>query len=74
VRCSWRGGTPHPHALQSSEVEGSGEGDILEIQRASVVRTNVRLTTHTVQSMLCGAGAGMDDAHGEPGERQGDAT
>jgi len=52
------GGTPHPHALQSSEVEGSGEGDILEIQRASVVRTNMRLTTHTVQSMLCGAARG----------------
>jgi hypothetical protein len=26
-----------------------------ELQRAAVVRTNGRLTVHTVQSMLCGA-------------------
>jgi len=50
------GGMPHPRLLESevaSEREGEGE-----IQRASVVRTNVRLTTHTVQSMLCGAARG----------------
>jgi hypothetical protein len=39
-----------------SEVEGESEGG--EIQRAPVVRTNVRITTHTVQSMLCGAANG----------------
>lgn len=57
------GGTPHPHVLESEVAggererggEGEGEG---EIQRASVVRTNARLTTHTVQSMLCGAARG----------------
>ncbi|KAH9968137.1 hypothetical protein BC827DRAFT_1368250 [Russula dissimulans] len=52
------GGTTHPRALASPEVEGEGEGDTSEVQRASVVRTNVRLTTHTVQSMLCGAARG----------------
>lgn len=47
------GGMPHPRVLESEVAsERKGEG---EIQRASVVRTNVRLTTHTVQSMLCGA-------------------
>jgi hypothetical protein len=50
------GGAPHPRALEP-EVAGEGdrEGDI---RRAPVVRTNVRLTTHTVQSMLCGATRG----------------
>ncbi len=48
------GGVPHPRALES-EVATEREGDI---QRASVVRTNARLTTHTVQSMLCGAARG----------------
>jgi len=48
------GGALHPREL---EAEGAGkrEGDI---QRAPVVRTNVQLTTHTVQSMLCGATRG----------------
>ena len=45
---------PHSRALES-EVAAEREGDI---QRASVVRTNARLTTHTVQSMLCGAARG----------------
>jgi hypothetical protein len=45
-------GAPHPR-VPEAEVVGEGE-----IQRASVVRTNVRLTTHTVQSMLCGAARG----------------
>jgi len=56
------GGMPHPRVLESKVAgererggEGEGEG---EIRRASVVRTNVRLTTHTVQSMLCGAARG----------------
>lgn len=57
------GGMPHPHVLESEVAggererggEGEGEG---EIQRASVVRTNARLTTHTVRSMLCGAARG----------------
>jgi hypothetical protein len=35
--------------------EREGGGDI---RRASVVRAHVRLTTHTVQSMLCGAARG----------------
>jgi hypothetical protein len=56
------GGMPHshPHVLESEvagERERGGEGEG-EIQRASVVRTNARLTTHTVQSMLCGAARG----------------
>jgi hypothetical protein len=41
---------PHPGALEPA-VAG-------DIHRAPVVRTNVRLTTHTVQSMLCGAARG----------------
>ena len=49
------GGMPHPRVLESEVAGGEGEG---EIRRASVVRTNVRLTTHTVQSMLCGAARG----------------
>jgi hypothetical protein len=51
---------PHPHAVPlavESEIVGEGEGEG-EIQRASVVRTNARLTTHTVQSILCGASRG----------------
>jgi hypothetical protein len=36
--------------------EDEGEGG--EIQRVSVIRTNARLTTHTVQSMLYGAAHG----------------
>ncbi|KAI9438196.1 hypothetical protein H4582DRAFT_2111648 [Lactarius indigo] len=36
----------------SSAPEEAGDG---ELQRAAVVRTNGRLTVHTVQSMLCGA-------------------
>ncbi|KAI9513426.1 hypothetical protein F5148DRAFT_1273074 [Russula earlei] len=44
-------GPSHPRAA-----EGSGSGS--EISRASVVRSNVRLTTHTAQSMLCGAARG----------------
>jgi len=35
-----------------SAPEAAGDG---ELQRAAVVRTNGRLTVHTVQSMLCGA-------------------
>ncbi|KAH9958097.1 hypothetical protein BGW80DRAFT_1377489 [Lactifluus volemus] len=47
---------PHPHA---SPVEVAGEERAEgEIQRVSVLRTNSRLTTHTVQSMLCGAARG----------------
>ncbi|KAH9996287.1 hypothetical protein BJV77DRAFT_1059472 [Russula vinacea] len=50
------GGAPHPRAtMVSDEIAGEGE----EIQRASVVRSNSRLTTHTVQSMLCGAACGQ---------------
>jgi hypothetical protein len=50
------GGMPHRRVLESEVAsEREGEGEIL---RASVVRTNVRLTTHTVQSMLCGAARG----------------
>jgi hypothetical protein len=48
------GGAPHPRTLEA-EVAGEREGDI---QRAPVVRTNVRVTTHTAQSMLCGATRG----------------
>jgi hypothetical protein len=48
------GGALHPRALEAEGV-GEREGDI---QRASVVRTNARLTTHTVHSMLCGATRG----------------
>ena len=47
------GDMPHPRALES---EVAGEGG--EIRRASVVRTNVRLTTHTAQSLLIGAARG----------------
>ena len=47
-------GGAHPRATQV-ESEGEEGG---EIQRATVVRTNMRLTTHTVQSMLCGAAHG----------------
>lgn len=55
------GGVPHRRATESGvtgadEDEGEGEGG--EIQRVSVVRTNARLTTHTVQSMLYGAAHG----------------
>jgi len=46
------GGAPHPR-VPEAEIVGEGE-----IQRASVVRTKVRLTTHTAQSMLCGAARG----------------
>ncbi|KAH9988072.1 hypothetical protein BJV74DRAFT_773566 [Russula compacta] len=48
------GDMPHPRALES-EVTGEGGG---EIRRASVVRTNIRLTTHTAQSLLSGAARG----------------
>jgi hypothetical protein len=51
------GDAPHPRATMESEIVGEGEGE--EIQRASVVRANARLTTHTVQSMLCGAAYGQ---------------
>lgn len=53
------GGVPHRRATES-EVAGAGEdgGEGGEIQRVSVVRTNARLTTHTVQSMLYGAAHG----------------
>jgi len=51
------GGAPHPRSTES-EVMGADEGEGGEIQRASVVRTNARLTTHTVQSMLYGAARG----------------
>ena len=54
------GGAPHPRAtMVSDEIAGEGEGEGSEIQRASVVRANSRLTTHTVQSMLCGAACGQ---------------
>ncbi|KAI0299448.1 hypothetical protein B0F90DRAFT_1631326 [Multifurca ochricompacta] len=47
------GGAPHPRAIPPTpESKMTGED---EIQRASVMRTNARLTAHTVQSMLCGA-------------------
>ena len=49
------GGVPHRRVAES-EVAGAGEGG--EIQRASVVRTNARLTTHTVRSILYGAAQG----------------
>ena len=56
------GGVPQQH-LRAMEVESKvanegegGGGD--EIQRATVVRANARLTMHTVQSMLCGAAHG----------------
>jgi hypothetical protein len=55
------GGVP-PRRATESEVAGAdedeGEGEGGEIQRVSVVRTNARLTTHTVQSMLYGAAHG----------------
>ncbi len=51
------GDVPHPRATES-EVAGGGVSESGEIQRASVVRTNARLTTHTVQSMLHGAAHG----------------
>jgi len=53
------GGVPHRRAAES-EVPGADEdeGESGEIQRVSVVRTNARLTTHTVQSMLYGAAHG----------------
>ncbi|KAI9463962.1 hypothetical protein BJY52DRAFT_1425004 [Lactarius psammicola] len=41
-------------ASGSSAAEAAGD-DGGELQRAAVVRTNGRLTVHTVQSMLCGA-------------------
>jgi hypothetical protein len=51
---------PHPHASPVAvQVAGEElEQEEGEIQRASVLRTNSRLTTHTVQSMLCGAARG----------------
>ncbi|KAI0251838.1 hypothetical protein BJV78DRAFT_392591 [Lactifluus subvellereus] len=59
------GGAPHPRAPEpeiagpgENEGEGAGEGGEIQIRRASVVRTNARLTTHTVQSMRCGAARG----------------
>ena len=56
------GGAPPPRTSSiagenEDEGEGEGEGEI-QIPRASVVRTNARLTMHTVQSMLCGATRG----------------
>ena len=53
------GGVPHRRTTES-EVTGAGEDEDEggEIQRVSVVRTNARLTTHTVQSMLYGAAHG----------------
>lgn len=50
------GGVP-PRRATESEVTGADEdeGEGSEIQRVSVVRTNARLTMHTVQSMLYGA-------------------
>ena len=55
------GGVPQqqPRAMEmETEVTNEGEGEGGEIQRATVVRANMRLTTHTVQSMLCGAAHG----------------
>lgn len=49
------GGAPHPRTMESGV---AGESEAGEVQRASVVRANVRLTTHTVQSVLCGAANG----------------
>ena len=51
---------PHPHVSPVTiEVAGEElEPEEGETQRASVLRTNARLTTHTVQSMLCGAARG----------------
>lgn len=53
------GGVPLRRATES-DVAGAGEdeGEGGEIERVSVVRTNPRLTTHTVQSMLYGAAHG----------------
>jgi hypothetical protein len=53
------GSVPDRRATES-EVTGADEdgGEGGEIQRVSVVRTNARLTTHTVQSMLYGAAHG----------------
>ena len=50
-------GIPNRRATES-EVAGADKGEGGEIQRVSVVRTNARLTTHTVQSMLHGAAHG----------------
>lgn len=49
------GGVPQRRA---TEFEVAGAGESGEIQRASVVRANARLTTHTVESMLYGAAHG----------------
>lgn len=53
------GSVPDRRATES-EVTGTDEdgGEGGEIQRVSVMRTNARLTTHTVQSMLYGAAHG----------------
>ena len=55
------GSVPHRRASES-EVTGAAEDEDEdeggEIQRVSVMRTNARLTTHTVQSMLYGAAHG----------------
>lgn len=53
------GSVPHRRASES-EVTGADEDEDEsgEIQRVSVMRTNARLTTHTVQSMLYGAAHG----------------
>jgi hypothetical protein len=53
------GGVPLRRATESDVAgadEDEGEGG--EVKRVSVVRTNARLTTHTVQSMLYGAAHG----------------
>ena len=58
---------PHPRSLPDDLVEdptffgechGTGSGHTGEIQRATVVKANPRLTSHTVQTLLWGAELG----------------
>lgn len=48
-------GGAHLRAMQVESEEGEEGG---EIQCATIMRTNMRLMTHTVQSMPCGAAHG----------------
>jgi len=56
--------TTAPHPLPDDDLGGSVEASTSnisgdgEIRRAAVTKANPRLTTHTVQSMLCGAAFG----------------
>jgi hypothetical protein len=49
---------PHPRALPEDLVDGETRLGKGEIQRAIVTKANPRLTAHTVQSLLWGAGLG----------------